>query len=285
MTGGPIARLRSRAARAGSRRYGRGIDSMLARTTSASSSIKRLLPRTRAAVVGMGRALSRKETGGRKNGYQRTNEETTVAILAGPAGTPGTTMAEDLVTPVGVETDDTVYREHYDLLLIAAGRFRVPIPDAENVVHDVFLRSSATAPVCTRRVPGSSRRCRTRRAIIGAHPSGAKAVRFPSVSRRRPNDSARRSTRRRSWTFSQRSVGISSKGTATAAPSRSSRPSTTRRRVTRRSWSTAVSSRLERSSSRRGSEHDPALRARRSPCLPRRERRDRRSRGGRTAPR
>jgi RNA polymerase sigma factor (sigma-70 family) len=114
---------------------------MLARTTSASSSIERLLPRARAAVIGMGRALSGEETGGRKNGYQREDEETTVAILAGPADTPETTMSKELITPVGVETDDAVYRDHYELLLfIAAGRFRIPFADAENVVHDVFLR-------------------------------------------------------------------------------------------------------------------------------------------------
>jgi RNA polymerase sigma factor (sigma-70 family) len=36
---------------------------------------------------------------------------------------------------------DVAYREHYALLhFIAAGRFRVPAPEAENVVHDVFVR-------------------------------------------------------------------------------------------------------------------------------------------------
>lgn len=36
---------------------------------------------------------------------------------------------------------DAAYREHYALLhFIAAARFRVPAPDAENLVHDVFVR-------------------------------------------------------------------------------------------------------------------------------------------------
>jgi RNA polymerase sigma factor (sigma-70 family) len=51
-------------------------------------------------------------------------------------------MSNDLTTPAGIDDGaDAVYREHYDLLLfIVAGRFRVPLADAENVVHDVFLR-------------------------------------------------------------------------------------------------------------------------------------------------
>jgi len=52
-------------------------------------------------------------------------------------------MSDQLLTPSGTKADeraDNAFREHYDLLyFIAASRFRLPEPDAENVVQDVFL--------------------------------------------------------------------------------------------------------------------------------------------------
>jgi RNA polymerase sigma factor (sigma-70 family) len=65
------------------------------------------------------------------------------AILA---ATPASlsAMSNHLLTPSGIDADeraDAAFREHYALLFfIAASRFRLPEPDAENVVQDVFLQ-------------------------------------------------------------------------------------------------------------------------------------------------
>jgi RNA polymerase sigma factor (sigma-70 family) len=50
-------------------------------------------------------------------------------------------MSNEALASPATDRAELAYREHYALLhFIAAGRFNVPRPDAENVVHDVFVR-------------------------------------------------------------------------------------------------------------------------------------------------
>lgn len=57
-----------------------------------------------------------------------------MAILAIPLSMSSEALAS-------ADRADVAYREHYGLLhFIAVARFHVPLPDAENVVHDVFVR-------------------------------------------------------------------------------------------------------------------------------------------------
>jgi RNA polymerase sigma factor (sigma-70 family) len=60
-----------------------------------------------------------------------------------PAAAPAAAMSDQLLMPRGTEADeraDNAFREHYALLyFIAASRFRLPEPEAENVVQDVFV--------------------------------------------------------------------------------------------------------------------------------------------------
>ncbi len=66
------------------------------------------------------------------------------AILgATPATAASAAMSDQLLMSSGAKADDradNAFREHYSLLyFIAASRFRLPEPDAENVVQDVFV--------------------------------------------------------------------------------------------------------------------------------------------------
>ncbi|HEY4641746.1 MAG TPA: sigma-70 family RNA polymerase sigma factor [Thermoanaerobaculia bacterium] len=116
-------------------------------TINATSNIERLLPRWRAVSLVIGRrALSPEETRQKEKRYQ-IGEEGSVSfdiLTVTPATLLRFDMANELLAIPDTEADDqdaTAYREHYSLLLFIVGsRFRVPGPDAENIVHDVFLR-------------------------------------------------------------------------------------------------------------------------------------------------
>lgn len=121
--------------------YGFGIESMLAKmTTSANSTIEPLLARGCAARAISWRALSGQETDEPENRYQPKAGKVAFAILSGVSEP----MADQALPSVGTDLEDradAAYRNHYALLhFIAARRFGIPEADAENVVHDVFVR-------------------------------------------------------------------------------------------------------------------------------------------------
>lgn len=116
---------------------------MLARTMTSgrySKGTVLLLPRPGAANAMCGRRLSREECQKGREGY-RGSRETAFDILRTPAG--NRCMTDPAYSPP--EADEHVslvatYREQFEFLrLIAARRFRIPPPDDEGVVQEVFV--------------------------------------------------------------------------------------------------------------------------------------------------
>lgn len=113
------------------------------RVAMSSNDTVLLLPRDGGALHGWnGGRPSGEECQIRTRGYRGDRAgETAFGILERPAGERW--MSDAAYAPLSTEHGDrvlTAYREQFAFLRrIAAGRFRIPAPDADAVVHEVFV--------------------------------------------------------------------------------------------------------------------------------------------------
>lgn len=127
---------------------GCGISRMVARATAASSSVnmRSLLPRWSAVTCAFSGQVCAEETSQRSNGNQRPGcgRKAFVILSDTPRASGSAKMSDQLLAASSSEAHaravSDAYRQHYELLyFIVASRFRLPEPEAENVVHDVFV--------------------------------------------------------------------------------------------------------------------------------------------------